>query len=62
MLVDATIDGDMEVVSKLISDGIDMNAIVHEVDICIATLICLCKYNNVHMKLYSCVMMMTQIH
>ena len=34
-LIDATIKGDMEVVSTLISDGVDMNAIVHEV--CITT-------------------------
>ena len=30
-LVNATVDGDMEVVSTLINDGVDMNAIVHEV-------------------------------
>ena len=37
-LIDATIDGDMEVVSTLISDGVDMNAILHEV--CITTSCC----------------------
>ena len=30
-LVNATIRGDMEVVSTLISDGVDMNAIIYEV-------------------------------
>ena len=44
MLVDATLDGDMEVVSTLINDGIDMNAIVHEVHIYVATFICLYQY------------------
>ena len=29
--MNATIDGDMEVVSTLISDGVDMNAILDEV-------------------------------
>ena len=33
-LLRATIRGDMEVISTLISDGVDMNAIIHEV--CIA--------------------------
>ena len=30
-LIDAIVDGDMEVVSTLINDGVDMNAIIHEV-------------------------------
>lgn len=30
-LVDATLKGDMEVVSTLIGDGVDMNAVIHEV-------------------------------
>ena len=30
-LVDATIDGDMKVISTLINDGVDMNAVIHEV-------------------------------
>ena len=30
-LINATGYGDMEVVSTLISDGVDMNAIIHEV-------------------------------
>ena len=30
-LVNATIRGDVEVVSTLISDGVDMNVIIHEV-------------------------------
>ena len=34
-LINATGYGDMEVISTLISDGVDMNAIIHEV--CITT-------------------------
>ena len=30
-LVNATMDGDMEVVSTLISDGVDMDAVIYEV-------------------------------
>ena len=29
--MNATIDGDMEVVSTLISDGVDMNGVIYEV-------------------------------
>ena len=45
-LINATIDGDVEVVSTLISDGVDMNAIIHEV--CITTIVifvfCICMH------------------
>ena len=41
-LINATVRGDMEVISTLISDGVDMNAIIHEV--CITTIVvsCIC--------------------
>ena len=41
-LINATFYGDMEVVSTLISDGVDMNAIIHEV--CITTIVVVYLY------------------
>ena len=40
-LLDATIDGDMEVVSTLINDGVDMNAIIGN-EVCITVVLCIC--------------------
>ena len=40
-LINATVRGDMEVISTLISDGVDMNAIIHEV--CITTIVVSCR-------------------
>ena len=64
MLLNATIDGDMEVVSTLISDGVDMNANISEVCITDACSIRICTdvaIRGVQHLLKSCMLCLKSI-